>query len=343
MRRPALIMLFWLCLMASPAAAEPPAVVVHVANLRDFPMVVEALGTARANESIEIRPEIAKTITAIRFEGGQRVEAGEVLIELEDSAARADVAVARAALLDTKGQYRRARKLFETRAVSASELEQREARRDADRAALDAAEARLAETLVRAPFAGRLGLRNVSLGRLVGPGDVITTLDDTDIIKLDFDVPERALSQVAVGQVVIARSVAWPDVLFEGKVLSIDTRLDPISRSVVVRALVDNAEGLLRPGMFLAVELRREDVRSLMIPEQAIMPEQSRQFVLVVGEGDVVARREIVSGRRRPGEIEVLSGLEPGDRVIVEGTQKARPGQPVRPVPAERGVVGVVP
>ena len=317
--------------LALPAAADPGVVVAEAKVLR-FPVTIEALGTANANESVEIRPQIAERITAIRFDEGQQVESGQDLVALEDTQARAAVASARATLVESEGQLRRARRLMETKAISAAELEQRTARRDADRAALDMAEARLADTLVRAPFAGRLGLRRVSLGSLVTPETVITTLDDTDPIKLDFDVPETAFAQLAEGLPVTARSAAWPNLVFRGEVASIDTRIDPVSRTVTVRALVPNEEGRLRPGMFLTVTLLREDVSALLIPEQAIVPEQSRQFVLVVGEDALVERRQVRTGRRRPGQVEVLSGLTEGEIVIAEGTQKARPGSRVEEV-----------
>jgi len=311
-------------------AGDPPGVVVAEATIKPFPLSAEALGNALANESVEVRPEITAAIVGISFEEGEYVESGTVLVRLQDSEPLADVAAARAALVDSESQYRRASELFKTRVVSESQLEQLEAQRDADQAAVKAAEARLAQTVIRAPFAGRLGLRRVSLGTIVSPSTVITTLDDTSRIKLDFDVPEVFLSRLQPGLAVSARSAAWPDSRFEGRVTSVDTRVDPVSRTVTVRALLPNEDGHLLPGMFLTVTLLKEDVRSLLIPEQAIVPERSRQFVFVVGADNVVERREIRTGRRRPGEVEVLEGLTAGERVITEGTQKARAGEPVR-------------
>lgn len=311
------------------AAADAPAVICAEVTRLPFPLTVQALGTSRANESVELRPRISQVITAIGFEEGQEVAAGQVLVELENAEALADVAEARARLVDSQSKHQRGLELFKLELTSTAELEQLEARRDADRAALAAAQARLAETVVRAPFAGRVGLRRVSLGALVGPSTVITTLDDTDPVKLDFDVPETALSRVAVGLPVQARSAAWPDSVFRGTVSSVDTRVDRVSRSVTVRALVPNPLGLLRPGMFLTVDLLREDVTALLIPEQSLVPEQSRQFVLVVGQDGLVEKRLVELGRRRPGQVEVTAGLTAGEVVVVEGTQKAKPGQKV--------------
>ena len=310
-----------------PTAA--PAVVVARAVTISFPLAVEALGTARANESVEIRPQISEMVRAIHFEEGQRVEAGQTLVELADAEARADVAVARANLVDLENKFRRAHDLYETRAVSASELDQRSAQRDAARAELVAAEARLAHSDVRAPFAGRVGLRDISLGSLVTPETIITTLDDTDTMKLDFDVPETWLARLERDLPVEAHSAAWAGQVFRGRVASIDTRVDPISRTVTVRALVPNETGSLRPGMFLTVTLLRDDVTALVVPEQAMVPERSQQFVFVVDDAGRVEKRAVRSGRRRPGQVEILAGLEDGERVIAEGTQKVRSGEAV--------------
>jgi membrane fusion protein (multidrug efflux system) len=330
--------------LIAPAAGsnpdDPPGVRVAEARVVDFPLQIKALGTARANESVEIRSLVSQRIVSIEFEEGERVEKGRVLVQLQSAEARADVASARATLAESKSHLSRARELYKTNAVSTSELDQRLTRRDADKAALDAAQARLSDTQIRAPFAGVLGLRHVSLGSYVTPDSVITTLDDTDTIKLDFAVPETVLAQLERGLPMIASSAAWPEVRFEGRVSAIDTRVDPISRTLTVRALLPNGTGRLRPGMFLTVTLMRADVSALVVSESAIVPDRSRQFVLVVGEDDVIERREVRLGRRRPGFVAIVEGLKAGELVVVEGAQKALPGRPVRilsGVPAEPG------
>jgi membrane fusion protein (multidrug efflux system) len=325
-----LIMLYTALVQSAWAQQQAPGVIVSEAQIQPFPLSSEALGNARANEAVDIRPEVTAAITAILFEEGQSVQRGDVLLRLESSEPLADLAAAKATLVDSESQYRRSNELFKTKVVSASQLEQLEARRDADQAAVKAAESRLAHTVIRAPFAGQLGLRRVSIGSIVSPSTIITTLDDTSQIKLDFDVPEVFLARLERGLTVTARSAAWPDLVFSGKVISIDTRVDPISRTITVRALLPNENARLLPGMFLTVSLLKDDVRSLMIPEQAIVPVRSKQYVFVVGDEDIVQRREVRTGRRRPGQVEILHGLSPGELVITEGTQKARPGQPVR-------------
>ena len=310
-------------------AQSPPGVIVSEAEIKVFPLEVEALGNALANDAVEIRPEITATLTAINFDEGQFVEAGTVLVELENVEPLAELAAARANLVDSEAQYRRTQELFKTQLTSESQLQQLEATREADRAAVAAAQARVEDTVIKAPFSGLLGLRRVSAGSLVTPSTVITTLDDTTTIKLDFDIPEIYLSQIRVGLPVAARSAAWQDTEFSGTVASIDSRVDPVSRTIRVRSMIPNPEGHLRAGMFLTVTLLKQDVVALMIPEQALMPERSTQMVLVVGEDDTVERRVVQTGRRRPGEVEILEGLSEGERVIIEGTQKARAGQKV--------------
>jgi membrane fusion protein (multidrug efflux system) len=191
------------------------------------------------------------------------------------------------------------------------------------------AQAKLADTVVRAAFAGRVGLRRVSVGSLVSPGTVITTLDDTGTIKLDFTVPETFVSMVSPGLAITAHSVAYPGKTFEGKVSSVDSRVDPSTRSVTVRALVPNPDGLLKPGMFLNVRLSRGAVEALLVPEQALVPEQGDVFVFVVKDG-TVAKRLIRIGQRRVGAVQVVQGLAAGELVVTEGTQKLRDGASVK-------------
>jgi membrane fusion protein (multidrug efflux system) len=213
--------------------------------------------------------------------------------------------------------------------LSKAQFDQLEATLKANSARLEAARARLGDSVIRAPFNGRVGLRRVSVGTLISPGDVITTLDDTSVIKLDFSVPENFLATLREGLAVRATAPAFPGRAFAGKVASIDSRVDLNTRSVTVRALLSNEDGALRPGMFLNVTLANDERAALVIPEEALTPEAERQFVFVVNDGKA-ERREVRIGNRRPGSVEVLAGLVAGEKVIVEGTQKVRDGAPVR-------------
>jgi membrane fusion protein, multidrug efflux system len=290
---------------------------------------LEALGNARANESVDVSSKASNVVTAVRFRDGERVKRGQILVELDDAQARADVTAAEAAVAESERLYNRSRELMATEALSKSQFDQLEATLKANRAKLAAAQARFEDTVIRAPFPGRVGLRRVSVGTLISPGAVITTLDDTSVIKLDFSVPENFLASLREGLAVRATAPAFPGRSFAGKVASIDSRIDMSTRSVTVRALLANEDGALRPGMFLNVSLANDEREALVIPEQALTPEAEKQFVFVVADGKV-AQREVRIGLRRPGSVEILAGLSEGEQVIVEGTQKVRNGAPVR-------------
>lgn len=311
-------------------AANAPAVLVQSPEIKRFAQEVEALGTVRANESVDITAKVTDRIAAIRFEEGQQVRKGQLLIELENMEARADLAAAQAAYGDSQSQYKRSQELYETRALSQAQLEQLQATLKANEARVAAAQSRLNDRLIQAPFAGRVGLRNVSLGGLVNPGQIITTLDDLSIVKLDFSVPEVFLSALQPKLPIHALSSAYPDKQFRGQVLSIGTRVDPATRSIAIRAEIDNRDGHLRPGMFMNVKLVRAERDAMMLPERAIVPENDRHFVFVVEDAKAL-KREVALGRRRPGEVEILEGVSLSDQVIVDGTLNLREGVAVRP------------
>jgi membrane fusion protein (multidrug efflux system) len=314
------------------------AVVAAIVTTERLASQINALGTARANEAIEVTSKTSNIVTAVRFSDGQRVQKGQVLVELDSAQARADLAAAAAASAESASQVKRSRELIDTRVISESQFETLEATMKANVARVAAARSHVDDTVIRAPFSGRVGLRRVSVGSLVNSGTTITTLDDLSVIKVDFSVPENFLAGLREGLKVTATAAAFPGRTFGGTVSSLDSRIDPVSRSVTVRANVPNADLALKPGMFLSVSLARDEHDALMVPEAALMPEQSRQFLFVIEAGRAV-RREVQIGRRQPGRVEVVAGLKPGEQVIVEGTQKVREGGAVRvldrAVPAE--------
>jgi membrane fusion protein, multidrug efflux system len=325
---------------ATPTAAGRPggqggpggqviAVVAQPATIQRVELDIEALGTARAYESVDVTAKVSNVVTAVRFEEGQQVRRGQVLVELDGDQARADLAVAEAALKESESQYRRSRELYETRVLSQSQIEQIEATYSANQARVASARSRVGDTVVRAPFDGRVGLRRISVGSLIAPGNVITTLDDTRTIKLDFSIPEMAVAAMKPGLTLQARSVAYPGRVFTGKVASVDSRIDPNTRSVIVRAEVPNADGVLKPGMFMNVQLSRGAADVLTVPEQALVPEQGNVFVYVVNDGRV-EKRLVQIGQRRVGSVEVVQGLQAGELVVTEGTQKLRDGASVK-------------
>jgi len=303
-------------------------VVTEVIEFRPMVDTIQALGTAGANESVEIRPRISSLVERIAFEEGQIVHQGDLLVELENDEIVAGLSVAEAALSESRSLYERSRSLASSQAISTSNLEQLFAQVQVDEAQVEAARARLDNTIIRAPFSGRIGLRRVSPGSFVSNTTVITTLDDVTRIKLDFSVPEAFLTVLREGMNIEANSLVYPDRVFNGSVTSIDTRLDPVTRAVQVRAVIPNDDGVLKPGMFMSVELHRDRGEVLLAPEQAIVPEGTQQFVFVVNDG-VVEKREVLLGRRIPGYVAVDDGLVAGEAVVTEGTDKIRQGSQV--------------
>ena len=315
------------------AQTEPAItkVITHVAEPQRLLDEIQALGTARANESVEIRPRISSVVTRVAFTEGQLVRKGDLLVELENNEVRAGLAVAEAALSESRSTYNRSESLASTQAISASSLEQLRAAMQVNEAQVAAARARLENSVIRAPFTGRVGLRRVSPGGFVDTSTVITTLDDTDIIKLDFSIPETFLTVVANDMNIAAQSLVYPGRTFDGAVESIDTRLDPVARSVQVRAVLENPDGALKPGMFLTVDLQRDRGEVLVAPEEAIVPERDEQYVFQVVDGKAVKRR-VPLGRRVPGLVEITGGISAGDLLITEGTHKVRDGSEVEVV-----------
>ncbi len=318
-------------------------VVTAEAKLAPMLVGIEAIGTAVANESVNISSKSSNIITAIRFNDGASVRTGQILVELDSAQARADLAAATADFTEAAAQYKRSSDLIASQAVSQSQYDQLRATMQANEARVAAARARLSDTVIRAPFGGRVGLRRVSLGTLVNPGTVITTLDDTQQIKVDFSVPDMNVADLRAGQTIVAKTSAYPDREFKGQVTTVDSRIDPASRAVTVRARVPNAEGRLKPGMYLTVTLAKETRQALVIPEEALVPEQARQFVYVVAQGSA-SKREVQLGRREPGKVEIAAGLSAGERVVIEGTLKLREGSAVReaadaaePAPSSQG------
>jgi membrane fusion protein (multidrug efflux system) len=290
---------------------------------------IEALGTLRANESVELTSSVTEKVTALHFDDADRVEAGQILLEMTNEEEHALLEEARATVAEAKRQYLRIRSLREKQSAAESLLDQRKREWETGRARLAAIESRLADRLIRAPFSGVVGLRNVSIGALVEPGDIITTLDDDSVMKLDFSVPAVYVSVLTPGLTVTATTRAWEGRRFEGEVKSLGSRVDPVTRTIVVRAILPNPDHALRPGMLMQVELLSSRRKAIVIPEECLVPHGDRQFVMVVDDNNRVERREVGIGTRLPGKVEITSGLAISERVITDGTLKARHGSEV--------------
>lgn len=325
-------------------AAEQPPVSVIVAEVKQQSLVdqVEALGTLKANESVELTATVTERVTAVNFTDGERVKQGELLVEMDHAEEKALLAEERSRLSEALKQVQRLQPLAKKNAATQSTLDQQQREVETARARMDAIQSRIERRRIVAPFDGVLGLRNISVGAVTQPGKLITTIDDDRTLKLDFSVPALFLSAVKPGLMIEARTRAFPERIFEGEVMSIDSRIDPITRSVVVRAYIDNAEGQLKPGLLMRVTLQANPRTTLMIPEEALIPTADKNYVFVIAKDAeakdgvakdrqllTVKKREVVIGTRRPGEVEVIDGLAEHNKVVTHGTLKLSNNQTV--------------
>lgn len=336
----ALLLAAALAVPARPAPAQQPktkpmglpvkAALVRVGTVTQD---VIAVGTLLANESVIIRPEVAGRVAAIRFGEGQAVAAGARLVSLDATEVQAQLAASRADERLTGQRAERAAELFTKNFISQQALEDaREAYKKAT-AQRQENEARVAKTEIRAPFAGIIGLRQVSAGAYLKAGEDIVRLDKIDVMKLDFRVPEVYLGRIRRDQPVAVRVDAFPGERFPGRVYAVETAVDEKTRTVLLRGRVDNPGAKLRAGMFARVtlELGSND-EARLIPEQAIVPRGNRNFVFRVVGGKAVLT-EVELGTRRPGQVEIVKGLDPGELVVTDGQIKLQDGVPVAVLP----------
>ena len=296
--------------------------------LAEFIESVEAVGTARANEQVVITSKYSDLVDEIYFDDGERVKKGAKLVKLNNQEELAKVNELKANLSESQAHLKRLSELLASRATSKSLVEQQEAKTKAIEAQLVSARAKLNDLTIRAPFAGVLGFREASKGAYIDAGDVITSLDDLSIIKVDFHLPERLLTHIHVGQQVSAVNSAYKDKEFIGKITAIDSRIDSSTRSIKVRATISNKALKLHPGMLLNISVLLQVENILQLPESSIIPIEDIHYVFVEKEGKAI-RKAIKIGRRHPGVVEVLSGLVEGEHVVVEGALKLRDGSAV--------------
>ena len=299
------------------------------AERRRLAKTVEAVGTTRASRSVEIVPLAAGRVVAVNFAPGQRVEAGDVLVRLDDDIEQANLTEAEALLVEQRQSVERVRTLQRSNSVAMAQLERVTAEFAAAGAALERAKRRLADREIRAPFTGVVGLTDIDPGARVEEGTVITTLDDLGEVEVEFSLPETLFAGIHSGQPVSASSAAFPERSFGGRVSAIGTRVDPVSRSFRVRAVIPNPEGALPAGMFMFLTLSLSESDAIVVPEEAVIAQAAETYVYVV-EGDRAVRRSVKTGQRQNGVIAVLEGVAEGEPVVIRGTQRLRDGATVR-------------
>ena len=296
--------------------------------LTDFIESVEAVGTASANEQVKITSKNSDLVDEVYFSDGEKVKKGELLVTLNNQEEHAKVSELSANLLESQAHLKRLSDLLLSNATSMSLVEQQVAKTKAIEAQLLSAQARLNDTGIRAPFAGVLGFREISRGAYIDAGTIITSLDDLSQIKVDFYLPERLFTKINIDQKITAFNTAYDEKAFVGKIIAIDSRIDPKTRSMKVRAIIANPSGKLRPGMLLNISVLLQIEKIFQLPESAIIPIEDKHYVFVVNE-EKALRKRIEIGRRHPGFVEISSGLIEGELVVVEGALKLRDGTAV--------------
>lgn len=336
--------------LAGPVAAQdqgkPQGLPVEAVTVQPRPLdrTIMAVGSLRADEAVVVRPEIDGRIAEISFAEGERVEKGQVLLRLDDSTQRARLAKAEAALALSRSNYQRAEQLAQRQNMSQASRDEAYSRMRVDEAEMRAVAVELEKTAIKAPFAGVVGLRKVSVGAYVQPGQDVVDLVSLDPIKVDFRVPEVFAGQVTPGQTVEISIDAFPGRTFTGEVYALDPQVDVDGRSMMLRARVANGEGdahgPLRPGMFARITLlldHRDD--ALMVPEQALVPKGRTQLVVKVVDG-AAQYTPVQIGWRSEGQVEITEGLKPGDVVVTAGQMKLQPGAAVMVLPPPKQPAG---
>lgn len=334
---------FALCSLAAPGFAQravkperPLDVIVQPAAVRDLQNNIEALGNLRAYESTLVTAKTTKTVTHIHFDDGQRVSKGEVLVEMTNAEESALMEEARLTAEEAKKQFERTQSLVKTGAASAALLDELKRNYATADARFLAVQARFKDLIITAPFSGVVGLRDVSVGSLISPGQTITTLNDDSRMKLDFTVPAIYLRSLRIGLPIEAQSHDLGDKTFKGKIFSLDNQIDEATRSIKVRAILDNPTHELQQGLLMTVVIRADIRKALVLSEAALVPMGSNNFVFVLRPDKTTnaapwtaEKRQVYIGQRYKGLVEIEKGLDSGEKVVTHGLQQIHVGQVV--------------
>ena len=303
---------------------QPIEVVIQPVRQEPWTDTLQALGTVKAHESVTVTAKVSETVDKVHFESGQWVNRGAPLVTLTGQQQQAALAAAAAAAKEADTLYQRQSQLAAQQLIAKSMLDTQKATRDAAIAQVQQIRANLSDRVIRAPFSGLLGLRQVSPGTLVTPGTAIATLDDVSRVYVDFPVPETELANVASGQAVSGTTQVWPGRDFSGTVQTSAGRLDTDSRAMTVRGDFPNPDHALKPGMLMNVEVTRGTHPAIVVPELAVMQIGSQTFVWRVTPAGKAQKVEVEVGGRIPGKAMIRSGLDAGDRIVVDGVGKVK-------------------
>jgi membrane fusion protein (multidrug efflux system) len=311
-------------------ARPAPAVKVSTLKIEPVQNRVQALGTLLAKESINITSNVTEKITALHFDDGDKVNNGQLLITLQQDEEAAQLSSAHADLAEQERELARLKGLLAKQSAAQTEYDQRQTAKLRAESKIAEIKALLAERNIRAPFSGVMGLRQLSPGALVSPGTSISTLDDISVMRLDFQLPSLGINSIAIGQSVVAHSEALGQD-FKATISAIATRINPIDRSITARALINNPDDKLKPGMLMLVSLITDEHDAVMIPESALQSIQLQHFAWIMTSEKIAARREVKLGVRKPGFVEIRSGINAGEQLIYEGFTALQDGVAVTP------------
>jgi len=311
--------------------SDIPAIRVAPVQTDKIQVRVEGIGTGLAKESVDITANATELVVGLYFEDGQSVAKGQRLVQLRDDQYQAELLQTRINLAEQERELKRITPLYHARITAQKDFDAAKTAVSRAKTAVGIVEYQIGNRRIIAPFSGKLGMRNVSIGDLVTPGTKITTLDDVSEIKVDFRVPEKYYPEIRPGQKVGVETAAFPGRVFDGSITALSPRIDPVTRTAEVRAMVPNPDGKLAPGMLFVVTLELGEHTSIDVPEQALMSLGEIQYAYVYLPGSKrVQRREIKLGRRSRGKAEILSGLKVGELLVVDGVLKLVDGAAVR-------------
>lgn len=325
---------YYQVMLSSAAAAKrkattTPTVMTAPQKTVQFSDIIEALGTGSAKEAVDITAIVTAKVVEVNFEDGDHAKAGQLLVKLDDTREQAEKEQAEINLAEQVREMARIDRLYKSKAVSQKTVDEQKTSLERSKTLLAVANTQIDDRHLRAPFSGCLGMRLVSPGDLVTPGTKITTLDDISEINVDFAVPEKYFSELKTGYEVQVTNAAYPGEKFKGKVTAIAPRINLQTRMVEVRAMIDNKDMKLRPGMMFHVLVDMGKRDALMIPEKCVVSLGEKQFVFLYQPNGRVRRCEVSLGSRREGRVEVVSGVKNGDVLVVEGVAKLVDGMNV--------------
>lgn len=303
-----------------------------VVGERPFTDRIEVLGVAKGRQSVTITSNTPELITAVHFTDGQAVSRGQVLVELKADQENAGISEAKARLSQAERDYNRWKTLADKGIAPRATAEQYLSALEVAKAAVGTAQAQKLDRVLRAPFAGRVGISDVAPGMLIAAGTPIVSLDDVSLIRVDFSVPDRYLATLRIGLPIAARPDALPGETFQGHIAQIDTRIDPATRALKARAEFPNAGGRLKPGMLVKVAIDQGVHTAVAVPEAAVQFEGSQASVFRIAKGPkgMVARRtDVETGITADGFVEIRTGLKTGDKIVADGLNRIQDGAPI--------------